>query len=582
MAETTITNLPNAAALTGAERVPMDQGGTTVDATTAAIAATLPDATTSTAGKLSAADKTKLDSITADQATIVRRWVRNETGSTIAKGIPVYISVSNGVTPTIIPADASTEETAARTIGLTQAAINHQAYGWVIEVGRLEGINTSTLTEGQIIWLSETTGQMTTTRPTQPAHGVILGYCVKQGAGTSGIVDVKVDNGLELAELHDVLLTGAATDDVLALAADGLWKKRTLGGAAALNVGTIAGTVAAGDAPAAAIATLKAEANPLPQYLQPAEIIAGTNMSVDTTTTPGSVILNATGGGGSPGGTSGQGQFNNAGAFGGASNLVYDPTTGRLVLAGFQSAASVPATPTTAGFALYAAPTTGAFSWKGSNGFVRTLNAANITADRSYQLQDKSGTVAHLDDVFNGYAVGNYIMPINSTLAGGSSILVNTIYLQPFTVLRSIRLNELGARITGVVAASSFQLALYDSISGLPASVLGSTADLSGASATVLSSSVTEITLLAGRVYWFAMQANAALTFFTPSNTSTQSNFVLGVETLSMASTSATVSQWNRTFSQTYGTWPNLTGQSTPPLAGSRCPALILRVSALL
>ena len=218
--------------LVGTELVYTVQSAAERRTTAAEIAATLPAATTSTAGKLSATDKAKLDSITVDQATIVRRWVRNETGSTIAKGIPVYISVSNGVTPTVIPADASTEETAARTIGLTQAAINHQAYGWVVEVGRLDGINTSTLTEGQIIWLSETTGQMTTTRPTQPAHGVILGYCVKQGAGTSGIVDVKVDNGLELAELHDVLLTGAAAGDVLALASDGLWKKRTLGNAA--------------------------------------------------------------------------------------------------------------------------------------------------------------------------------------------------------------------------------------------------------------------------------------------------------------------------------------------------------------
>lgn len=218
--------------LAGTELTYLVQGGAERRGTAAAIAATLPDATTSTAGKLSATDKAKLDSITVDQATIVRRGVRNETGSTIAKGTPVYISVSNGVTPTVIPADASTEETAARTIGLTQAAINHQAYGWVVEVGRLDGINTSTLTEGQIIWLSETTGQMTSTRPTQPAHGVILGYCVKQGAGTSGIVDVKVDNGLELAELHDVLLTGATTDDVLSKASDGLWKKRTLGSAA--------------------------------------------------------------------------------------------------------------------------------------------------------------------------------------------------------------------------------------------------------------------------------------------------------------------------------------------------------------
>jgi hypothetical protein len=236
LSQLTAATLP----LAGTELAYLVQGGAERRATALAIATTLPEATTSTAGKLSAADKIKLDSITAEQATIVRRWVRNETGSTIAKGIPVYISASNGVTPTVIPADASTEETAARTIGLTQAAINHQAYGWVIEVGRLDGINTSTLTEGQIIWLSETTGQMTSIRPTQPAHGVILGYCVKQGGGSSGIVDVKVDNGLELAELHDVLLTGAATGDVLALASDGLWKKRTLGSAAASATGDFA------------------------------------------------------------------------------------------------------------------------------------------------------------------------------------------------------------------------------------------------------------------------------------------------------------------------------------------------------
>ncbi|MFN9721370.1 MAG: hypothetical protein ACK58L_21950, partial [Planctomycetota bacterium] len=68
----------------------------------------------------------------------------------------------------------------------------------------------------------------TTTRPTQPAHGVVCGYCVKQAAGTAGILYVKVDNGLELAELHDVLLSGATTGQVLRLASDGLWKNHTL------------------------------------------------------------------------------------------------------------------------------------------------------------------------------------------------------------------------------------------------------------------------------------------------------------------------------------------------------------------
>ena len=125
-------------------------------------------------------------------------------------------------------ADASLEATAAETLGLAQAAITNNTNGTVIAVGELTGLDTSALTEGAIIWLSETTGALTTTRPTQPAHGVVLGYCVKSGPGTSGIVYIKVDNGLELDELHDVLIVSATTDQALMKAADGLWKNKTI------------------------------------------------------------------------------------------------------------------------------------------------------------------------------------------------------------------------------------------------------------------------------------------------------------------------------------------------------------------
>lgn len=188
--------------------------------------ATLPLATTTLAGLLSAADKVKLDGGQA-QAQTVTITVRNNSGSTIGKGVPVYVTGSSGTTITIAPADASAEATAAETLGLTAASIANNADGTVIAVGLLDGVNTAALTEGQIIWLGETTGGLTTTRPTQPAHGVVVGYCVKQGSGTSGIIYVKVDNGLELTELHDVLVTGATAGQFLQLAADGLWKART-------------------------------------------------------------------------------------------------------------------------------------------------------------------------------------------------------------------------------------------------------------------------------------------------------------------------------------------------------------------
>lgn len=186
--------------------------------------ATLPLATPTLPGLLSAADKVKLD---GGQAQTVTVTVHNNTASAIGKGVPVYVTGSSGTTITIAPADASTEGTAAETLGLTAASIAANADGTVIAVGELTGLNTSALAEGQIIWLSETTGGLTTTRPTQPAHGVVVGYCVKQAAGTAGIVYVKVDNGLELGELHDVLVTGATAGQFLQLAADGLWKPRT-------------------------------------------------------------------------------------------------------------------------------------------------------------------------------------------------------------------------------------------------------------------------------------------------------------------------------------------------------------------
>jgi hypothetical protein len=190
--------------------------------------ATIPAGSATNASLMLPADKTKLDSITVDTATVVRKLVRNQTGATIPKGTAVYQLGSSGIVMTVAPADASSEATAAQTLGITQEAIADNTNGYVVAVGLLDGINTSALTEGQIVWLSETAGQLTTTRPTQPAHGVVCGYCVKQGGGASGILYVKVDNGLELEELHDVLLTGAVTGNVLAKASDGLWKPLTL------------------------------------------------------------------------------------------------------------------------------------------------------------------------------------------------------------------------------------------------------------------------------------------------------------------------------------------------------------------
>jgi hypothetical protein len=223
----------------------------------------LPEATAAVAGLASAAQITKLDSITVDRATLTVAAVRNNSGASLAKGTPVYVTGSSGTTPTVAAADASAEATAANTLGVMLETTANNSDGIVVTEGQLAGLNTSSLIEGGLVFLSETTGQLTSIRPTQPAHGVVIGWCVKQAAGTAGILYIKVDNGQELDELHDVLITSPATGQVLRRAASGLWVNQAL---AAGDVGAdVSGTAAA------AIAAHLAAADPHPTYLTQTE-----------------------------------------------------------------------------------------------------------------------------------------------------------------------------------------------------------------------------------------------------------------------------------------------------------------------
>jgi hypothetical protein len=228
--------------------------------------ATLPLATTTAAGLMSAADKALVG-----EAFRVTVMVHNRSGATIPKGAACYEVGSSGDLPTVALASASGEATSSKTLGLALEDIPNNADGKVLALGRLEGINTAGLTEGATFWLGTTPGSLTTTRPTQPAHGVVLGLCIRSGPGGSGILFVRVANGQELNELHDVLITGSAPAagaprPVLAWSTDGLWRDVVLGP-------SDVGADAAGSA-AAAVAAHAAAADPHSQYTTAAEAAA--------------------------------------------------------------------------------------------------------------------------------------------------------------------------------------------------------------------------------------------------------------------------------------------------------------------
>ena len=148
-------------------------------------------------------------------------------GTAIAKGVPVYFSGSTGTNPLIAASSNTTEVLSSKTIGLTSAAFASNAFGYVVTEGLLAGLNTGTAVAGDPVWLgpSGTLLYGFANKPVAPAHLVYVGIVTKANAST-GEIFVKPQNGFELSEIHDVLISSPADGQVLKYFGAGvnLWK----------------------------------------------------------------------------------------------------------------------------------------------------------------------------------------------------------------------------------------------------------------------------------------------------------------------------------------------------------------------
>lgn len=162
------------------------------------------------------------------QADRVITEVRNTTGSTVVKGTVVYLSGASGGKATIQKAQANSELTSSGTFGVIQSDINNNSNGYAVVIGTVLGVNTSSYTEGQVLWLSPTVaGGFTSTKPVAPNHAVYVAIVTL--AATNGTIEVKVQNGYEIDELHDVLITSKTNNDAIVYdSASGLWKNKQL------------------------------------------------------------------------------------------------------------------------------------------------------------------------------------------------------------------------------------------------------------------------------------------------------------------------------------------------------------------
>jgi len=107
-------------------------------------------------------------------------------------------------------AQADSDLNSATTLGVVTETILNNQEGFITTGGQVREINTTgslqgeTWNDGDILYLSPTTpGKLTNIKPTAPNHTVVVGY-VEYSHGVHGKIFVKVDNGYELEELHDV------------------------------------------------------------------------------------------------------------------------------------------------------------------------------------------------------------------------------------------------------------------------------------------------------------------------------------------------------------------------------------------
>lgn len=160
---------------------------------------------------------------TATYASTVKHEVK--AGVNLTKGQAVYVTSASGTNMIVGKASNASEATSSKVMGLIAATLSTNDIDFVITEGLLDGLNTSTANAGDPVWLG-TDGNLIyglLNKPVAPAHLVFIGI-VTRAQQNNGEIFVKVQNGFELSEIHDVLLTSPANNSVLAYnSASGLW-----------------------------------------------------------------------------------------------------------------------------------------------------------------------------------------------------------------------------------------------------------------------------------------------------------------------------------------------------------------------
>lgn len=180
----------------------------------------------------------------ASPASTLLAQVRNQTGATLTKGMVVYISGASGNKALVSKAIATSDATSAQTFGVITTDLANNANGYVTIVGAVTNLNTSAFVEGAQLYLSATTaGEYTATKQYAPNHLVYVGI-VTRSHPTQGSIEVKIQNGYEMDELHNVSAQTPSNGNVLIWnATTQLWEAAGITAGSGVSVTNGAGSI---------------------------------------------------------------------------------------------------------------------------------------------------------------------------------------------------------------------------------------------------------------------------------------------------------------------------------------------------
>lgn len=484
-------------------------------------------------------DQTLVSAADATTTSTVRTYVKNSSGSTINKGQAVYVTGADGTNPTIGLACATSDAASSKTLGILSSTLTNNAFGYVIENGQLSGIDTSAATAGSSIWLGTTPGSIVfNAPPAEPNHSVYLGVVTKANPATGSIL-VKVQNGYELDELHDVSAGSPADGDIVQYkTSSSMWTNQTVaqaGIAAAVHthsyqpVGTYITSVT-GSAPIAASTTtagvvtvsLTANYQTAGSY-QPAgtyvTAVNGTAPITASTTTAGVVTVALTA------------NYQTAGSYQAAGTYVTSVSGDSAISSSGTTAISlshattdgyhhVPATSTTnSGKFLKAGATAGSEAWNLiSMSDVTTGNyVATLTAGTGVTLTNNSGNAAS-PTVAIGQAVATSSAVTFSTISSGnitSSAIISSANISSGRVdITPVANSTTGAAVTGLSIKTSAATATAANVSIVVTADAGSDAvrttsmnnpTFSGANCTGFTAQVYRTNTTVTTVNWIAI-----------------------------------------------------------------------------